>query len=50
MERKVMACNMSTFMCKINVIGLMFRHTCSKFFLSSFLAIALSRDNCNTCP
>ena len=49
MERKVMACTMSTFMCKINVIGLMFRH--SKFFLSSFLAIALGRDNyCNTCP
>ena len=33
-----MACTVSNFICKINVIGLMFRH--SKFFLSSFLAIA----------
>ena len=48
MERKVMACTVSNFICKINVIGLMFRH--SMFFLSSFLAIALSRDNCNNCP
>ena len=41
-----MACTMSTFMCKINVIGLMFRH--SKFFLSSFLAIALMRTSHQT--
>ena len=36
MERKVMACTMSTFMCKINVIGLFICFDIASSFLVHF--------------